>query len=321
MEGLVTGRSFINRFGDEGLTRWQRELPGIEDVRVTSSVDGAEQAVLWMPPQGEAPQPLLVGLHSWSSAYRQHVNIPFGIWARYYGWGFIQPNFRGVNDGPEAMGSDLAVQDVIDAIDYAIERGGIDPNRVYVVGFSGGGMMSLLLAGRHPDRIAGAAAWTPVYDLVDFYRHAAENQLGYRAQIVSGCGGAPTQSDPARIECEHRSPSTHLDTASSEGVPVFVAHGLADRLVPPDHAARAFNQVASDPLPEEVIADIARNRLPEGYSGSVEGESHFGEADPTVFFARTSGSATLVLFEGDHNMVYHPALEWFLRLSELTPAG
>lgn len=45
---------------------------------------------------------------------------------------------------PPATGSDLAVQDVLDAVDFAAQEGGIDPERVFVVGFSGGGVMSLL---------------------------------------------------------------------------------------------------------------------------------------------------------------------------------
>src|SRR5690606_39450976 len=123
--GLITARSFIRRFSASRLTRWQRELPEIQDVRVTSALDGTEQPVLYLPPDGERLRPLLVGLHSWSSAYRQHVNIPFGKWADHYGWGFIQPNFRGANDRKAAMGSDLAVQDVLDAIDYAVAQAGI----------------------------------------------------------------------------------------------------------------------------------------------------------------------------------------------------
>ena len=48
-------------------------------------------------------------------------------------------------DDPDAVGSELAVQDVADAIEYAIAQDGVDASRVFAVGYSGGGMMALLM--------------------------------------------------------------------------------------------------------------------------------------------------------------------------------
>ncbi|MTV26906.1 alpha/beta fold hydrolase [Nitriliruptoraceae bacterium ZYF776] len=214
------GSAYVD-FGEDGLDRWRDEVPDIEDVTVTSSLDGEDQPSLYLPPSGDGEQPLLVVAHSWSTGYTQHLAIPFARWAQGAGWGFLHPDFRGVNDRPEATGSDLAVQDVVDAIDVAVERGGVDPERVFVLGFSGGGMMSLLLAGRHPDRIAGAVAWVPVEDLEDWYVHNLEDQPDedYADQIEASCGGDPT-SDPAAAEdCAARSPSAHLAAARDAGVP------------------------------------------------------------------------------------------------------
>jgi hypothetical protein len=125
LESVTTVSAFD---GGEGLAPWQSDVPGIEDVRIPSSADDSQQAALWLEP-ADSGQPLLVVLHSWSTAYLQHLGIPYGQWAEENGWGMINPNFRGVNERPEATGSDLAVSDVIDAVDYALAEGGGDPDR------------------------------------------------------------------------------------------------------------------------------------------------------------------------------------------------
>jgi predicted esterase len=318
LEGVTTAEEY-GPFGDAGLQRWQRDVPGIEDVRIPSTMDDHDQPALWLPPNGDGPQPLLVVVHSWSTDYLQHLGIPFAEWAEASGWGMINPDFRGVNDNPDATGSDLAVQDVIDAIDFAAEEAEIDEDRVYIVGFSGGGMMSLLMAGRHPDRFAGAVAWVPIHDLTAWYEYNVDEQpdAHYPGHIRSSCGGDPTTDDAAREECEQRSPVAHLDAAREAGVPVYVGHGLSDPIVPPVHSLWSFDQLVGEghSLDDELVEAVAQNRLPDELDGSVEAETYFSGDDPDVFFSRQVGEVTLVLFEGEHDMVYNPGLEWMWGLA------
>ena len=317
--GAATALDFAE-FLDQGLDRWREELPRVEDVRIESSADGHEQPALWLPPAGDEPAPLLVVLHSWTTDYTQHQSIPFGLWAEAEGWAMVAPNFRGPFEGPEAMGSDLAVQDVVDAIDWAAGRGGIDEERVFAVGFSGGGMMSLLMAGRHPDRFRGVASFVPVYDLVDFYeynRDVRDDGPPYVEQIEAACGGDPTVDDEAREECLRRSPLGHVEGTRDAGIPVYLGHGLRDEIERPSASLRAFNALADegDRVPDDVVRAVWEMRLPGELRGSVEAETHFADEDPEVLFARSSGPVTVVLFEGEHDLVYHPPLEWMARLA------
>lgn len=312
LRGINTIQDFSG-FTSRGMTRWEQALPDVEDIRITSTADGAEQPALWLPPTGDRDRPLLVILHSWSSSYLQHAGIPYAMWARENGWAVIAPAFRGVNDDPDALGSDLAVQDVVDAIHHAASRDGVDAGRVYAVGYSGGGMMALLLAGRYPDEVAAVAAWGPPYDLIEFYRRSLEVGPGYAADIRAGCGGDPTQSGPAREECLHRSPMTHLDRAREQGVPVFIAQGISDSLVSPSQGAKAFNQLADseDRLSADEVDEIGRGTLPDHLAGSITTETYFGDGDPDPVFARQSGEAWLILFGAGHDMVYEATLRWF----------
>jgi dienelactone hydrolase len=304
-------------FSEAGLEGWKSTVPRIEEVRITSSRDRSAQPALWLPPSGGGPRPLLVVLHSWSTGYENIAGSPYAQWAQQRGWAMIQPDFRGPFDRPQATGSDLAVQDVLDAVDFASRDPGVDRERVFAIGFSGGGLMSLLLAGRHPERFAGLVSWVPIDDLAAWYEYSRSADPRYAEEIAASCGGDPTAVAAALAQCERRSPRAYLDKARKARIPVYIGHGLADTVVPPDHALRAFNRLArpEDAIPPDVVAAAARNELPAGSLGSVRAPTFFRAPDPRVVFARRSGPVTVVLFEGEHDMVYHPGLEWMVGLA------
>jgi predicted esterase len=322
LSGVTTAKAYP-RF-NETFRVWRQKVPGIRDVRIPSTMDGHRQPALWLPARRDG-RPLLVVLHSWSVSYKQRLAAPFAIWAKRQGWSMIAPNFRGPNDKARATGSDLAVQDVVDAVGWARERAAIDERRVFIIGFSGGGMMSLLMAGRHPELFAGAVSWVPVHDLVEWYGYTSQRrpQPRYPGHIRASCGGDPAKNEGARERCASRSPRAHLAGARAAAVPVYIGHGLGDQDVRPDHAVRAFNQLAApaDRVPRAAVADIRRNVLPPALRRSIEAPAYFGPNDPRVLFSRKSGEATVVLFDGEHDMVYHPGLRWMWELAYADESG
>jgi hypothetical protein len=88
-------------------------------------------------------------------------------------------------------------------------------------------------------------------------------------------------------------------------------------VVPPDHAVRAFNRLAAakDAVAPNVVAATARTELPQGTRSSAGVPTYFRAPDPPVLFARRSGPVTVVLFDGEHDMVYNPGLEWMAGLA------
>jgi len=146
-------------------------------VDVTSTKDGSPQKVVYYQPDSAAKNlagpavPLLVFLHSWSGSIEQGPML-VGL-AKQRGWVMIAPAFRGINNNPEACASDLASQDIIDAVEYAKSHARIDTDRIYLVGGSGGGHMSLIMAARAPGLWAGVSAWVPISDLTACRRRQA----------------------------------------------------------------------------------------------------------------------------------------------------
>ncbi|MCZ6784281.1 MAG: prolyl oligopeptidase family serine peptidase [Proteobacteria bacterium] len=293
--------------------------PAIVDVRIVSSVDGSLQPALFYRPPFDGPEeigeprPLLVALHAWSANYRGARLAGAGAAAIERGWVFVHPDFRGPNDRPEALGSAMAVQDVLDAVAWARASAPVDASRIYLLGFSGGGHAALLAAARAPDLWAGVSVWVPISDLVAW--HAFQSRFPgshYRAMLESAIGD-PSRDAAALAEAVERSPATHLEQA--RGLPLDIHVGVRDGHdgpVPISQSLRAFNVVArpDDRLSTGEIQGFTESgRVPASLQGEV------GRADPgygrrAILFRRRSGVARITVFDGGHEILLEPALRW-----------
>jgi dipeptidyl aminopeptidase/acylaminoacyl peptidase len=198
-------------------------------VTITSSADGSAQpAIFWMPPGAAAeesgpPVPLVVFLHSWSTDLM--TSGPALEQSQKRGWIFAGPNFRGPNNQPEACASDLAVQDVLDSVEYAKQHARVDEERVYLVGGSGGGFMAWLMAARAPQVWDRVSAWVPITDLAAW--HAFSRQQGNQyAGMMEACFGGPPDTPERAAEYGRRSPLSIL--AQAKGIPTAIDSGLRD---------------------------------------------------------------------------------------------
>lgn len=297
--------------GAVGLEAWKRFVPGAREIRLPSTADGAKQAAMFYDSGSAAEKPLLVVLHSWSTDYRQNIGIPYALHAMKKDWVFIHPNFRGPNRSSAAGVSELVTRDILDAVAYAKQHARVDTNRIYLAGFSGGGLAALAMAGRHPEVWAGVVAWCPIHDVVDWYRENVEHvpRRHYVSNIEAMCGGAPRAGTTAFAECKKRSPSTVLERAKQAGVPLYIAAGIRDDIVYPRHAIAAFNQVATaaDRLAEDFL-DKSFNRWASLHP--VAERDPYAQAGVPVRASQTSGNTTLVLFDGGHDVVYEAGFAW-----------
>lgn len=313
----TTAIDYQKKHEDADLAAWHKRVPQTDVVEVTSSRDGKKQRAIFYDSGAKARRPLLVVLHSWSADYEQNLDIPFAEFAIKNDWAFIHPDFRGPNLRPQATASELAIQDVIDAVTYVRNRAAVDARRIYLVGYSGGAMKALVLAGRYPELWGAVAAWGAIYDIADWYRFDHHDKKAYRKQIAASCGGKPRPGSRAEAECKERSPADQLGPAAGR-VPILIAHGLRDRTVPIRHAIDAFNELAApgDRLSGEQRAYIdEKGEIPRALQLTASPRdptlaSIFGKAEAPLRFERTSRTATLVLFDGGHDMVYNAALAW-----------
>lgn len=286
--------------------------PEVTQIKYLSSADStAQPALFYVPDTNESPLALLVALHTWSGSYMQKISIPYARWCVENGWVFIHPDFRGPNRKPEATGSELVVKDILSAVDYAKKNANIDPNRVYLVGASGGGYTALLMAGRAPHIWAGVSAWVPIADLRAWYFESSKAGRRYADDIVKSCGGVPDANAEVDREYKKRSGVTYLHNAVN--VPLDINAGITDGhtgSVPVSHSLRAFNLVAvsDDRISQEDIAFFAEKAQVPPHLKAELTDPTYGEKTP--LFRRSSGKARITIFDGGHEIVYEAALSW-----------
>lgn len=289
---------------------------GVEDIAIKSSLDNELQKAWFLPPQTKALSPLLVHLHSWSATFNKSTDVEVAITeSANRGWAFVSPNFRGPNNCPQACASKYAIQDVLDAVTYIRSRHSIDPRRIYLLGGSGGGHMTLMMATVKPQLWAAASSWVPIVDLSAWYSFSKEQNSRYFHMLEQCCGGSPGSSPAVDAEYRARSPLFRLGLAA--GLPIDIQVGIHDGhtgSVPVSQSLRAFNALASangqhtKPLESTTIDSITREaKLPAGLSSGPIEET--GRKRPAIF-RRTAGSARLTIFEGTHEMDFRTAIEW-----------
>ena len=294
----------------------QAVLPGwpeeIQEIKYRSASDDTDQPALHFAPSTKEARPLLVGLHSWSSDYRQ-ANTSYGKWAVNHDWHFIHPNFRGRNRTPSSMGSELAVQDILSAVSWARQQGNVDPNRIYVIGASGGGYASLLMAGRAPELWAGVSAWVPISDLVKWHAETAARKLRYAGEIEAALGGhKPVPGTPAHADALKRSAITYM--ARARGVNLDINAGITDGhngSVPISHSLEAFNALAAprDQLSSALIGEFVKTaKVPAALRKETVVDASYGRK--TVLFRRKSGAARVTIFQGGHEIIPEAGLQW-----------
>lgn len=319
---LVLSSSVVGQEGDP--------IPGARRrrIEVVSSLDGTRQPSYVILPPGllsaSKPVPLLVALHSWS----------FGVEQRYSeleraalgrGWIYLFPDFRGVNDHPDACGSQKAQQDILDVVQWARETYNVDEERVYLTGFSGGGQMTMLMVGRYPEVWSAASAWVGISDLGSWYRLHARTKYGGMARRI--CGGALGDSPQVDEQYQRRSPVSFLHHAVE--VPLDIAVGIHDGHrgpVPVRHSLDAFNVVAKA-QGGELISDrhIAQlNRRNADLRGALPSDLVVDRAyGRKIHLRRQCGKARVTAFEGDHEILGGGAVDWLSRQrrKSLSPKG
>lgn len=296
-------------------------------VRIPSSIDGTEQLVIWYCPENEVTAssgtgvPLLIFLHSWSGGFEQGVSY-ISI-AKKRGWALVVPDFRGPNNKPEACASELACQDILDAVEYAKKNTRIDPSRIYLLGNSGGGHMALVMAARAPKVWAGVSAWVPISDLASWHAESVARSTNYAKMLEQSCGGPPS----ATTESEYRKRSPLFHLAAAKDVPFDINTGIHDGhtgSVPVSHALYAFNALAvasgkPDCKVTEVDIDymVKEQMIPAAISRETENDP---ERQKAVLFRRSAGQARITVFEGGHDAETNAALAWLARQRLAQPA-
>ena len=282
-------------------------------VQFTSSADGTQQeAFVILPPKynPNLPTPIVVSLHSWSADLTQRNLLERAVHDR--GWIYLFPNFRGVNQTPEACGSRLAQQDIVDAVDWACREYNVDQQRIYLTGTSGGGHMTMMMSARYPKRWRAASAWVGISHLATWYGKHKGSKYGNMLEEV--CGGSPGDSPEIDRQYSIRSPAVYLSNARE--VALDISAGIQDGhagSVPIRHSIDAFNVIArangTKAVSETEIESLSTptGRLAKPNDGDEGFDESFGR---DFYLRRRSKAARLTIFEGGHEGIAEATVAW-----------
>lgn len=209
----------------------------MQELQIPSSIDGSLEPSLFA--EGNDNAPLLVILHTWSAdRFNQEKRVDL---VKERGWHLLLPEFRGPNlvsnpRASEACGSELAQQDILDAVAFVRANYKVG-EQIFLLGGSGGGHMSLMMAAAAPRLWTAVSSWCPITDLAK-WRLQNPN---YRPGIEACCGGVPDDNAEVADQYAKRSPVSHL--AQIARATVYIHHGKDDPSVPASHTFELYHDI------------------------------------------------------------------------------
>ena len=186
------------------------------EINFNSRFDGSNRRAILIAPDGarESPFPLVIVPHAasysakFTAGYWLDIPIRRGVIA-------VFPFGHGRRNDLYSVGWRGQIADLASFPDILDEQGIlVDRSRIYATGISMGGQESLVLAGTHPNLLAGVAAFNPVIDLSTWfydYPEAASN-------VVQEIGGTPEQLPD---EYTLRSPINYAETIARVQILIY----------------------------------------------------------------------------------------------------
>jgi len=279
---------------------------------IYSTLDGNLQVFYYYKSNDKKPKPLIVQLHSWSYTAESLQTIGLDSVAINSNYNYIFPNFRGVNNHPKACCSEFVIADIDEAIDWALKNTNVDKNRIYVIGYSGGGYATLAMYMKSRHNIHGFSAWAAISDLVAWYGESVERKNNYANEIISCIG---TNNIFEKLKAEERSPlfwTTPVKERKKCVVQIFAGiHDGYNGPVPISQSVNFYNKLLSDFREKDTskyvnIEDlkymVSKQSFPSSNNNKI--------GDRAILYQKASKKVMLTIFEGGHEMLSNQALEF-----------
>jgi len=209
------------------------QLSPMQPIRYTAR-DGLEVAAYLTIPKGKEPKNLPVVLHPhggpWARDYWGYN--PYAQFLANRGYAVLQPNFRSssgygkafLNAGNKEWGIGAMQHDLTDGVNYLIEQGIADPERIGIFGGSYGGYATLAGVTYTPDLYACGVPYVAPSNLITLI----ESFPAYWRPFLKGSWylrvGDP-EDEADREDLVARSPLFKVDQIK---VPLLVVHGAND---------------------------------------------------------------------------------------------
>lgn len=241
------GERRLTAINDELLA--QLELPAVEHL-LFPGVDGVEvEGWMLTPRRGYAPYPTVLLIHGG----------PHGAWGHVFhfdclmlcgaGYAVLRVNHRASTGYGDEFSTaikgdwgNLDYKDLMAGVDYVVEKGLADPDRLGVTGLSGGGNLSCWTVGQ-TDRFKAAVPQNPVTNFVSFY---GVSDIGVWFSVEQ-LGGHPHEIPEVYAKC---SPITYAHRCKT---PTLLIQSEHDWRCPPEQSEQFYTVLKANGCVAEML--------------------------------------------------------------------
>jgi dipeptidyl aminopeptidase/acylaminoacyl peptidase len=231
---------------------WLADVPmGEQRVVTWTARDGAFDidGILILPVdyQEGTPVPVITMVHGgpeahYSNGWLTNYSMP-GQFGAARGYAVFYPNYRGsTGRGLEFIKSsqaDLAgkeFDDIVDGVDYLIEQGIADADRIGVTGGSYGGYATAWMSTRYSDRFAAGVMFVGISNNLSKW---GTSDIPDELYLVHS-RERMWESDEKWMDYLRRSPVYHVENANT---PLLIMHGAEDTRVHPGQALELYRHL------------------------------------------------------------------------------
>ena len=250
---LATGE--VESLGAHRMTRYAERLPETFVETVTAR-DGLPIPVLLTLPKGVSARslPMVAVIHGGPAQHDRWGYRRESIFLADRGYAVLRVNYRGSSGfgrrhqraGDREYGRAMQ-DDIVDAVRAMVERGVADPKRIAIMGASWGGYSALMGVARDPGLFAAAISIVGATDL-EYQTVHAPHFWGVDKTAWTQIVGDPDLPED-RDEMRTHSPINLVENIEA---PVFLAHGVNDRVVDRSATERFAKRLEALGKPYEV---------------------------------------------------------------------
>lgn len=226
-------------------------LPTCERVRFENDTGDVIEGFAYFPvefdPSEAEARPLIASIHGGPTTYDEpKFDFKHAYWASQ-GYVVLTVNYRGSTSYgrtfSEAIRGDWGPResdDILSGVEELVERGWADPDRLFLTGFSQGGINTAYVVARS-DRFAAAAPEHGIYDFFSLYG-TNDSHLWYENDV-----GLPWD-----VPERYRAMSSINDVDDIE-TPLLITAGEHDWRCPPTQAEQLYTSVRRRGIPSKLV--------------------------------------------------------------------
>ena len=210
--------------------------------------------------------------------------------------------------------SEFVINDIDEVIDWALKNMNIDQHRIYIIGYSGGGLATLTMYMKSRHKIRGFSAWSPISDLVAWYGESVERRNKYAREIIQ-CLGTNNVFDT--IQAEGRSPifwETPVKKRKKSDLQIYAGIHDGHRFnapVPISQSMNFYNKILSDfgERDSSKYVDTKDMKLMVETQSFPSSNNSDKIGDRIIHYKKISKNIWITIYEGGHELLSKQALE------------